>query len=271
MNKIAIISDVHGNFEALKTVLLDIENRGIEQIYCLGDTIGKGTRPNECLDLLKKTTMVYGNWEDYFNNKICSSSKALERYNLLNKQLSAENKERLKSLPLCCELYISGRLVRMFHANPNNAWDNILSIDRIDDIYSQFLPTKYTSDNVADVIVYAHTHMQNLMKLYNRTLINVGSVGNAFDIIRNNEKDGNCENTTNANYLIIEGELNSREYSDIRFEFVSLNYNKNKELKDSENNPDFDSYSNELLTGKYRNINKYMNNFEKAHYDITKL
>lgn len=53
MEKIAIISDIHGNYEALKTVLFDIEKRGINHIYCLGDVIGKGTRPNECLDLLK--------------------------------------------------------------------------------------------------------------------------------------------------------------------------------------------------------------------------
>lgn len=271
MNKIAIISDVHGNLEALKTVLLDIKNRGIEQIYCLGDTIGKGTRPNECLDLLKDSIMVYGNWEDFFNNKICSSDFAWKRHKLLDEQLSEENKKRLKSLPLCYELYISGRLVRMFHANPNNAWDSILSIDRIDNIYKQFLPTENTSDNVADIVIYAHTHMQNLMKLYNRTLINIGSVGNAFDVIRNEEKDGDCRNTTNANYLIVEGELNSKEYSDIRFEFVSLKYDINEELKESKNNPEFDSYSKELLTGKFRNIEKDKDNFEQSSYDTEKL
>ena len=136
MSKIAIISDVHGNYEALKTVLLDIKKRGIEQIYCLGDVIGKGTRPNECLDLLKDSVMVYGNWEDFFNNKICSSDLDLKRYNQLNEQLSKENKDRLKTLSLCEELYISGRLVRMFHASPNNAWDTVLEVDRIDNLYN---------------------------------------------------------------------------------------------------------------------------------------
>ena len=120
-----------------------------------------------------------------------------------DEQLSKENKDRLKSLPLCCELYVSGRLVRMFHATPNSSKNNVLAIDRIDKIYKQFLPTKYTSNEIADIVIYAHTHTQNLMKLYNRTLINVGSVGNAFDIIRNKEKDGRCENTTNADYFIM--------------------------------------------------------------------
>ena len=114
-----------------------------------------------------------------------------------------------------------------------------------------------------------HTHTQNLMKLYNRTLINVGSVGNAFDIIRNKEKDGRCENTTNADYFIIEGEINSKEYADIRFEFVSLTYDRNLELKENKENPELESYSKELLTGEFRNAKKYKDNFDESNYDIT--
>lgn len=49
---IAIISDIHSNLEALKTVLGDIEDRGIETIYCLGDIVGYGPDPAECLDLV---------------------------------------------------------------------------------------------------------------------------------------------------------------------------------------------------------------------------
>ena len=271
MTKIAVISDVHGNLEALKAVLEDIKEKKIEKIYCLGDTIGKGNRPNECLSLLKDSIMVYGNWEDAFNNNLCSSPLDFERFNHLNEQLSEENKERIKALPLCQELYISWRLVRLFHASPNNAWDNILPIDRIEELYKQFLPTENTSDNIADVAIYSHTHMQNLMKLYNRTLINVGSVGNSFDVIRNDKKDGDSRNTTSANYLIIEGEINSKEYSDLRFEFISLNYDINKELEDNKNNPEFENYSKELLTGKFRNLKKYKDNFEKSNYDINKL
>lgn len=271
MEKIAVISDIHGNYRALKTVLSDIKKRGIENIYCLGDVIGKGSRPNECLDLLKDAVMVYGNWEDFFNNKICSSDFALERHKLLDEKLSLENKIRLRNLPLCYELYISGRLVRMFHANPHNAWDSILSIDRLDKLYEQFLPTKNTSDKTADVVVYAHTHAQALLRLYNRVLINVGSVGNAFDIIRNRKKDGDVKNTTTANYLIIEGVINSKKHADIRFEFVSLDYDINLELEESKDNPELDNYAKELLTGEFRNVGKYQNNFASSYYDINHL
>jgi diadenosine tetraphosphatase ApaH/serine/threonine PP2A family protein phosphatase len=50
----AIISDIHGNLEALKTVLADIDRRGIREIICLGDVIGYGPNPLECLDVVRE-------------------------------------------------------------------------------------------------------------------------------------------------------------------------------------------------------------------------
>lgn len=49
--KRAIISDIHGNFDALQAVLADIERQRVDQIHCLGDIIGYGPNPRECLDL----------------------------------------------------------------------------------------------------------------------------------------------------------------------------------------------------------------------------
>ena len=49
--KRAIISDIHGNLEALQAVLDDISKRDVDEIYCLGDVIGYGPNPCECLDV----------------------------------------------------------------------------------------------------------------------------------------------------------------------------------------------------------------------------
>ena len=59
----AVISDIHSNLEALKVVLDDIEHRGIQTIYCLGDVVGYGPNPIECLDLVIDKTQwcVMGN------------------------------------------------------------------------------------------------------------------------------------------------------------------------------------------------------------------
>ncbi|MCP4589604.1 MAG: metallophosphoesterase family protein [bacterium] len=48
----AVISDIHSNLEALDAVLADIDRRGVKEIYCLGDIVGYGASPGECLDLV---------------------------------------------------------------------------------------------------------------------------------------------------------------------------------------------------------------------------
>lgn len=54
----AVISDIHSNLEALTVVLTDIEKRGIKTIYCLGDVVGYGANPKECLDLVIEKTEI---------------------------------------------------------------------------------------------------------------------------------------------------------------------------------------------------------------------
>jgi predicted phosphodiesterase len=50
----AVISDIHANAEALRTVLADIDRRGITRIICLGDIVGYGPDPLECVDLVRQ-------------------------------------------------------------------------------------------------------------------------------------------------------------------------------------------------------------------------
>jgi predicted phosphodiesterase len=54
----AILSDIHSNLEALQAVLADIRGQGITDIYCLGDVVGYGPNPRECIDLISECKMV---------------------------------------------------------------------------------------------------------------------------------------------------------------------------------------------------------------------
>jgi predicted phosphodiesterase len=54
----AIISDIHSNLEALQAVLADIEKHKVEEIYCLGDVVGYGPNPRECIDLVMQCKLV---------------------------------------------------------------------------------------------------------------------------------------------------------------------------------------------------------------------
>ena len=55
---IAVISDIHANLAAFEVVLNDIAGRGIDEIWCLGDLVGYGPDPKECVDLVAKNTTV---------------------------------------------------------------------------------------------------------------------------------------------------------------------------------------------------------------------
>ena len=93
--KRAIISDIHSNLEAFEAVLGDIESQGITEIYCLGDLVGYGPNPVECIDRMKKvaTVCLLGNHDqaalfdpEGFNNSaeraIFWTREQLENYRL---------------------------------------------------------------------------------------------------------------------------------------------------------------------------------------------
>lgn len=274
MEKIAIISDIHGNLEALKSVLKDIKKRRISKIYCLGDIIAKGTNQNECIELIKNNCEIVlkGNCDEYFtsNLDLVSMPKEERKRVIWNKsKLSKESILYLEKLPYCHEFYMSGRLVRLFHATPEKIDDMVGNIDTLDNFYKLFLPSKNTiSKEKADIVIYGHTHIQYMQRIYNRTIINTGSVGNSVDIFRNEKKDGNVKNTTVANYIIIKGVYNSKNIdNEISYELVSVPYDIEKELESNKDNIEKDSYEEEIKNGKYRDMKKIYKYYELMGID----
>jgi len=55
---IAVISDIHGNIEALQSVLADVRRHGVREIICLGDIVGYGPHPTECLDIVRRISRL---------------------------------------------------------------------------------------------------------------------------------------------------------------------------------------------------------------------
>lgn len=277
--KIAIISDMHGNLEALKATLKDIEKRKVDKIICLGDIIAKGVHPKECIELIREKCeiVLQGNCDLYFStehNDINEMPEQEQKRIKWNQSL-IDDKDRkyLLNLPFSHEFYMSGSLVRLFHATPSVNNKAILNVDRIETKYQMFLPSKNTkSQKKADVVIYGHIHHPYMDKIYNKTIINVGSVGNPFDVIRNKNKDSNVLETTKSNYLIIEGEYGSKEYtSEISFQFIKVPYNIDKELEDEKMNIEMENYRFELKEGMYRDMTKISDNFRKLGIDVDKI
>ena len=117
MEKIAIISDIHANITALKAVLNDIKERKIKHIYCLGDLVIKGTNPDIVIDMIKENCEVVlkGNCDE-----IACSDRGIERKFWTTEKIGKERIKYLKNLPVMHEFYLSGQLVRLFHASPNS-------------------------------------------------------------------------------------------------------------------------------------------------------
>ena len=131
------------------------------------------------------------------------------------------------------------------------------------------MPSSNTiSDLKADVVIYGHIHTPYVQKIYNRMLINTGSIGNAIDVFRNDDKDGNVKNTTVANYLILSGIYNSTNIDNkISYELVSIPYDIDKELNTNCDNIELDSYQEEIRNGKYRDMKKIYDSFETRGID----
>ena len=123
MDKIAIISDIHGNLEALKTVLEDIKKRNITRIFCLGDIIAKGTHQQECVDLIRENCeiVIRGNCDRVYEDgaeELGNNETEIKRNNWKRSKLNKESINYLFNLPFCYEFYMSGRLIRLVHAHP---------------------------------------------------------------------------------------------------------------------------------------------------------
>ena len=279
MTRIAIISDIHSNLEALKATFKDIEKRKVDKIICLGDIIAKGVHPKECLKLIREKCdiILQGNCDEHFSMEYKNidefNEEEQKRIKWNQSLINKEDREYLLNLLFCYEFYMSGTLVRLFHATPVANSQAVLNIDTIETKYKMFLPSENTiSKEVADVVIYGHIHHPYLDKLYNKTLINVGSVGNSFDVIRNTAKDSKALETTKSNYLIIEGEYGSKDYSsDISFQFIKVPYDIKKELEDEDLNIEKENYRFELEQGMYRNMSKVNQNFKRLGIDVDKI
>lgn len=153
---------------------------------------------------------------------------------------------------------MSGSLIRLFHAHPERDNIPILNLDTVATKSKMFEPSENTvSQKNADVVIYGHIHHQYLDKLYNKTLINCGSVGNAFDVLRKEDFDSDVRETVNAHYLIVEGEYEKETYGDdINFQLIRVPYDISKELQDIANNLEPESYRYEIEEGMYRDMTK---------------
>jgi diadenosine tetraphosphatase ApaH/serine/threonine PP2A family protein phosphatase len=188
----AIVSDIHGNLEALDVVLADIASHKPASIVCLGDFVGYGASPNECIERLRPMIeqAVAGNHDlaacgrlklSYFNSNAAVAARWTET------ALTPENRAYLQELPYSVQ-WLDALLVHASPAQPED-WHYVLSpIEAEEEMaaYTQSLcfighshyPGAFDRHN--DRIRYTRTAEVRLEKGH-RYLVNVGSVGQPRD------------------------------------------------------------------------------------------
>jgi len=237
MERIAIISDIHGNMPALEAVLADIKNRSMERIFCLGDLAGKGPSSAEVVDIIREycEVVIKGNWDYYLSEQ--EDNEVLRWH---QKKLGVERLKYMKELPIYKEFYISGKLLRLCHASPNDLFHRVYLSTEQSQRMKLFEATP-TLNLEADVVGYGDIHGAHIDNFRGKTIFNVGSVGNPLDIIQ-------------ASYGIIEGELDDRDERPLAISLVRVPYDIElaSDQANSSDMPEKQEYINELKTAIFR-------------------
>ncbi len=189
----AVISDVHANIEALNTVLKKISEETFDSLLFLGDSVGYGPNPNECIETLKEKAKILlaGNHDwasvdmtdiEYFN------PYARAAVEWTKKILSNENRTFLRGLPLTQEL--DDRIL-LVHATPGEPeqWHYLLSTGDASINFHFFNQMICLIGHSHEPIIIERSPEDKIIVYKDRTdikegyryILNVGSVGQPRD------------------------------------------------------------------------------------------
>lgn len=221
--KYAVFTDIHGNKQALESIINDAKKRGINNIICLGDVIGIGPKSNECIDIIKENNieLILGNHELYLlcdNNINYKRPSAREHNEAIHKTISQENKEFLKT----CKLYkeLNNMIFEHFFIVNEKEKEPYLDLKSVQDkSYRKYINNKYTHYFIG------HEHAK-FEDNFNNTIIHcLGSSG----LCKTNE--------TFYNIITVDNDVNKEQ--------VKVLFDRDKFIKDllSTNYPQRDNLS----------------------------
>ena len=140
--RIALISDVHGNLPAFQATLRAIEEEGVDGVWCLGDLVGYGAQPNECVELAESSVelCLIGNHDLVVIDKLDItdfSMNAATAAEWTKEQLGSDARAYLEKLEPVDEQHELG----MYHASPRDpVWEYVLSSMAAEDCINEMKP-----------------------------------------------------------------------------------------------------------------------------------
>lgn len=190
---ILVISDIHANISALEAVLKDAGS--VDEVWCLGDLVGYGPDPNECVELIQSLpnlTCLMGNHDAAVLGDIdidAFNSEARQSINWLKEIITTETLEYLRSLPAQA---VRGD-VTLAHGSPRNpVWEYILDTRTARSNFDYFttriclvghshLPLFFNLSPSGDSMIPGLAEDHRSMTLNGRSILNPGSVGQPRD------------------------------------------------------------------------------------------
>ena len=242
MKRIAIISDIHGNIEALKAVVNDIEKRQITEVVNLGDHISGPLWPKETIQFLMQQDWIQiaGNHDRNLVNKKLEEMNLSDQYAI--QFLNDIEKEWLRALPETLKqdgLY-------MFHATPE--FNNIYLLEIVEKgivrLASSTEIKRYLGDTDSQIILCGHSHIPRIIDYENSVIVNAGRVGlQAYDDVTP-EYHTIETGSHHARYVIIE-----YDEEKLNAEIVAVEYNYQKAVDQALKNNRLD-WAKALKTGR---------------------
>jgi putative phosphoesterase len=177
--KIAVISDIHGNYDALVQVLKKAKTEGVKHLLILGDIVGYYYHPDKILNALSEWSfdMIKGNHENILEDIIANPSlsdsiklKYGSGHQAAIEKLSNEQLSFLKNLPETKSVKFNNTSLLMSHGSP---WANDFYI--YPDCDRSVI--KKCDSEIHDFVLIGHSHYAFAIKNKNSVLINPGSVG----------------------------------------------------------------------------------------------
>ncbi len=225
--RIALVSDLHGNYTAVKALEEDLLRRVPDEIWCLGDLVGKGPSSDLSFDWAVRNCRVIlgGNW-DYGIGK-----REYPRDRFYHDQLGKDRLAVLSALPVEMRLQLAGRNIRLIHGRP--VMSRLLAIQDSRETLSALLEPDY------DMLIYADCHRQGVRTIEGQ-IVNIGSVGNALGVPM-------------VQYALLEGEPGNRP-APLEVRLITLPYDNQaatQEAREQPELPHMDAYISEILTGVY--------------------
>lgn len=239
MERIALISDIHGNAPALEATLDDIARRGIARIICLGDLAGKGPHGDVVVDLCRERceVVVRGNWDEGLATH--ETADATLRWH--QARLGPKRLAYLRTLPNTLDLVLSGQWIRLLHASPRGVSSRVYQDDPDEKLRAMFDNTDFTGQgSEPDVVGYGDIHEAFVRTFEARTLVNVGSVGNPLD-------------QPLACYAILEGASDGAP-GPLAISLVRLPYDIERAIQEAAQAgmPELEPYAEELRTARFQ-------------------